>query len=108
MRRNAMQRRLLLLLCLTAFGFLLNGCGGGSQISSVTPGLHPTNDLVTGRLAMTVTWPAPTRLIPQIAQSIRATVTSNSITLGSQLLARPASGNSTTVTFNGIPAGSVT
>ena len=105
-----MRRRIFSFLFLAAFALLLIGCGSDSRMSSAPGPLISSGSVPTGRFSMTVTWPtpAPTRLIPQVAQSIRATVTSGSTTLGTQLVSRPASGNSTTVTFTGIPIGTVT
>src|SRR5437016_3901286 len=69
---------------------LVSGCGGGDG-GSLRTDLGPASNTAAGRLNLTVTWPVPAsgRLIPQAAQSIRATVTLGTTTVGTQLLARP-------------------
>jgi hypothetical protein len=93
-------------LCLLLVGalslLLLSGCGGSSGGSTATSAR-------TGKLTLTVKWPAKTKLIPVDSQSINAVLTGTGGTvLGQQLLARPASGNTTTASFTNIAAGSVT
>ncbi len=72
------------------------GCGGGSDSASKA----------RGRLPVTVTWPVPSRLIPQASNSIvvslvRADSTSIAQTL---TIVRPT----TTAFFDGVPVGSYT
>ena len=87
------------LLACAAIIVLLIGCGGGA-----------TTAPATGRLTLRVIWPKPTRLIPYGTQSIRAVLTSGQQALGSQLIVGgdgpPPSPS--TVTFDNVPAGSVT
>lgn len=89
------MKRIDILLCAAALIPLLTGCGGSGGTSH------------TGSLALMVTWPSTSRLIPTAANSIRATVTAGTTQLGTQLLPRPA-GSQTTVTFTNLPAGPVT
>ena len=98
-----MKKILSMFVCAT-FTFALTGCGGGST----------TSPAATGRLTLSVTWPkksatSTTRLIPIGSQSIVAVVTRGSQTLGTQIIvgADGAPGPST-VTFTGLPAGTVT
>ena len=91
-----------------AIAVLLMGCGAGSSLDSAGGG-SPTPP-ANGRLTLNVVWPNPTRLIPLFSNSIRAVVTSGSQTLGSQLIVGGdgAPSNPSTVTFDNLPAGTVT
>ncbi len=90
-------RFLNIVLALSVFSTLIAGCGGGSSKTAAT----------TGRFALSVVWPEKGRLIPEAANSIKAVLMSGTTVLGTQLLARPAAGGTSTVTFNTIPPGDV-
>jgi len=88
------------------FGFILfvigvlivAGCGGNGVTASPA-----------GTLKLSVKWPVRTRLIPVDSNSIVAVLTdANGKSLGQQTLARPTSGNSTTVSFTSLQPGAVT
>ncbi|MCW3051031.1 MAG: hypothetical protein JWN14_201 [Chthonomonadales bacterium] len=84
-------------LCGTLTG--LTGCGGGSSAGTTTP----------GRFAVTVNWPAPSRLIPAASGSIDAVLSSGEKTLGHKLLVKPTAAPwTTTVTFDNLKPGAVT
>ena len=61
----------------------------------------------TGRATVTFTWPSRSRLIPLAANAISVTLTQGAKTLTTQTLARPATGNTATVTFNALPTGTL-
>ena len=98
------MKQILSMFVCAAFVFVLTGCGGGSSTA-------PT---ATGRLTFSVTWPkktttSTTRLIPLESRSIVAVVTSGSQTLGTQLIVgQDGAPGPSTVTFTGLPAGTVT
>lgn len=100
--RNPLLRQLFLLFflvcCLAA---MLMGCGGGGNGIGLT-------GTATGRATLTVTWPEPSRLIPQASNSIRVTVTSGTVMAASSLLQRPAGGGTSSVTFSTLPIGTLT
>ena len=85
---------------LVVLAVLLAGCGGGGT----PPGTAST---AVGRATITFTWPARTRLIPVAANSIMVTLTQGAVTVASQVVTRPATGSTATVTFNSVPAGTV-
>ncbi len=74
---------------------LLAGCGGGGSGPASTP---------LGKAVFTVTWPDAARLVPVAANSVRITLTGGSFTV-SQVLTRPATGNTATATFDAVPVG---
>jgi len=77
----------------------LTGCGGGSSAVATTP----------GRFAVTVNWPAPSRLIPAASGSIDAVLSSGGTTLGHKLLVKPTAAPwTTTVIFDNLKPGTVT
>ncbi len=89
------------LVCALALTVAMIGCGGSSRTLGISPS--------PGRLTLKVIWPTSTRLIPQAANAINASLVSGSKSLGSQLLARPAgSATTSTVTFTNLPPGSAT
>lgn len=107
-RRASLRRRLAgvvaLGLALTGIAGLplLSGCGGGSKSAGVGQ---------TGRATLTITWPdraADSRLIPVAANSITATFRQNGQVVATQTVARPSSGNQTTVIFSALPPGDLT
>ena len=73
------------------------GCGGGSApMTADAP--------QTGRAVITVKWPeSSSRLIPAGANSIRVTFLVGTITLQSQIIARPT----TSATFTNLPSGTL-
>lgn len=84
---------------------LLTGCAGGNR--SGTAGGPEAAD--RGRATLTVQWPERSRLIPFAANSIRVEIkNSQGTTVGTQTLARPASGGSASATFNLLPVGNLT
>lgn len=95
MKRFIRPAAVLSIACLSVF---LASCGGGGS------GSH-----ATGRFALTVKWPEPSRLIPAGSNSIKAVLTAGSTQLGQQILVRPQAGPwTTTVTFSSLQPGSVT
>ena len=90
---------------------LLSGCGNGSNTTAISP--VSTSRAGKGSVKITVRWPeAPktrqSRLIPIASQSIAVFITSGRIDSpfdfnAKKLVARPASGNSSTVTIDNIP-----
>jgi len=98
MKRFIPLAAMLSIACLTLF---LASCGGG--------GSGGAGSRATGRFALTVKWPEPSRLIPAASNSIRAVLTGGGATLGQQTLVRPQQGPwTTTVTFENLSAGVVT
>ena len=93
---------LVMLVCMTAlYAALLAGCGGGTGVNQGA-GLA-----TTGRAVFTIRWPQRTRLIPDAANSILVSVNQDSTQVGQKLLPRPATGNTTTVTFDPLPVGTL-
>jgi len=80
---------------------VLTGCGGGGAAS------NPSAP-ASGRAVIVIQWPEPSRLIPAAANSISIQVQEGSTAVDQQLAARPASGNTSTVSFNNLPSGSFT
>ncbi|MBS1726901.1 MAG: DUF3500 domain-containing protein [Armatimonadetes bacterium] len=72
----------------------LCSCGGGSKAS--------------GAASLSITWPDQSRLIPVAANSITVAFLNGSTTVASQTVARPSSGNQSTVSFSSLPATSLT
>ncbi len=97
MKKIRINKYITLVVVMSAFTALITGCGGGSKESGVK----------TGRFALNVLWPAKGRLIPDASNSIKAELMSGTTLIASQILARPATGGQSTVTFNGIPPGDV-
>ncbi len=93
--KQRLSRALLFLLAVW-----LTGCGGGG-----TPAGSVSR--ATGRATVTVHWPARTRVIPLAANSISVSVAQGANILTTQLLARPANGNTASVTFNSLPVGTL-
>ena len=77
----------------------LSGCGGGS-----TPGT--ANSTGRGAVRFRVQWPATRAALT--LNSLRVTLSNAGQPVAEQLLARPAAGNSSTVTFEGLPTGPLT
>src|SRR5437867_4249305 len=76
------------------------GCGGGGTTTTATT----RNATAT----VSIVWPSTGRLIPVAASSITVAFLLNGAVVSSQIVARPSSGNTSTVTFTGLPAGSLT
>lgn len=97
------MKRLSLLLCalpLLGATVALTGCGGASSLSTAAT--------TTGRATLAITWPETTRLIPTAANSITVRFLQGSTVVATQTVARPSSGNTSTVTFDSLPLGSLT
>src|ERR1051326_7643809 len=62
----------------------------------------------TGRATFKVLWPAPSRLIPLAANSIKVEIRRGSAVVGTQILARPPQGGQGTADFNTMPVGNLT
>ncbi len=97
-----MQRQchVFVLLLLGALSLLLAGCGGGG----VTPA--PRGD--TGRLAIAITWPERSRLVPVLTESIQLALNHAVAGTLTRTAERPEAGGTSTVTFEDIPVGDVT
>lgn len=91
-----MRLRIQILLTLIT-ALCLSGCGGGS-ISNIAK--------ATGRAVVTIVWPDRSRLIPAAANSISIKINEGATTIAQKIVARPSSGNSSTVTFDSLPSGS--
>jgi hypothetical protein len=77
---------------------ILLGCGGHQD-------LRKTN---SGTLAISIHWPARSRVIPEAANSIRIRIFAATDTVAEQVLGRPASGPlQTTATFANLPTAAV-
>lgn len=73
------------------------GCGGGTDSASAA-----------GAAALTIDWPDRSRLIPDASESITISFLNGSVVVATQTVARPSSASSTTVSFSGLVAGSLT
>jgi uncharacterized protein YjdB len=97
------MKRLSILFCalpLLGVSVALMGCGGSSSIGSVAA--------ATGRATLSITWPDTTRLIPTAASSITVSFLQGITVVGTQTVARPSSGNTSTLRFGTLPLGSLT
>ncbi len=92
------MRLLRLAALLSLFALVITGCGGsGGSGSSI--------NTRAGRAVFTIKWPQTTRLVPAASQSIRITIRSGSVVVGTpQLIVKPV----TTATFTNLPAGTLT
>lgn len=93
MHRSSIVVSILFLLC------LLPGCGDGNGLKA---------NSATGRAVLTIQWPDRSRLLPAAANSIKVDIAKGATVVMSKLLARPATGNSTTATFDPLPIGDLT
>lgn len=84
---------------------MLAGCGGSGKDAAMPMLDSPGQSAATGRAALSVRWPEPSRLIPFAANSIHVRLAQGSAILGERLLVRPASGGEATVTFERLPVG---
>jgi len=86
-------------LTILALMLTLPGCGGEGSSGSSTK---------SAAAIITIQWPERTRLIPEAASSILIAIQDGSTPPDQQLVARPAAGGSTSVTFNSLPVGNFT
>jgi 6-phosphogluconolactonase (cycloisomerase 2 family) len=95
---NRPPLRLFLVLSALVAAFL-TGCGGNNGNGAQQK----------GTLALSVTWPERTRLVPTASSSIRLVVTSAGVQVATQVIQRPSAPPLTQVyTFPNIPTGSAT
>lgn len=94
-RRNAF-----LYLATAGMAGALQGCGGGSSATA--------SGSDTGRATLTIIWPEVTRLIPVAANSITVSFSLNGAVAATQTVARPATGTTSTVSFDSLPVGALT
>ncbi len=84
----------------------LFGCGGSSGGgASVTP---ISTKAGTGSATISVLWPKASRLVPQASNSINVVITQGTVVVAKQLLAKPAAGGTSTVSFPVLPIGNLT
>jgi cytochrome c peroxidase len=92
----------------------LAGCGGKASPSapsnSVTATAHTPTIAGTGRATLSIQWPlrSDSRLIPLAANSVRVDMVRNGETVATQLVARPVTGTTATLTFDELPTGNLT
>lgn len=91
-----------LMLVALSLPIIFLGCGGGSNA------LAPTPVAKTSALAFSVKWPAATRMIPQMANSIRVDILCADGHADSRILNRPPEGEVSSTTFEQLAAGLVT
>src|SRR5579862_29949 len=96
------MRRVMFILAGVILCLLLVGCGGGTG-SNQSAGTGKA----TGKATVTVQWPNRGRLIPEAANSIVVVINQGASQVGQQILARPASGGTSTATFNVLPVGNL-
>ena len=98
-------------LSLAACIALLSGCGGGGLpgLNRLTTQNASQNTVQTpsraGQVSLTVMWPLRTRLIPAASNSIQVSLNRGSTTLLTQLLTRPTTGNTSSVSFTNVAPG---
>jgi hypothetical protein len=95
------KRYLCLVVCFLAG--LLTGCGGGGNSGGGGVG----SQSATGRATLTILWPQRSRLIPDASNSISVAITQGTTAVTQKLLARPANGGSSSVTFDPLPTGTL-
>jgi hypothetical protein len=78
--------------------FAIAGCGGG--------GIESHSG--AGRAVLTVIWPDQTRLLPAASNSIKVTFVRATEVVATRVLARPASGNQTSASFDNLKVGELT
>lgn len=80
-------------------GFVIEGCGGGGGSSSAS-------SVSRGQATLTITWPtSDARLIPVASNSIVVAFLNGTTVVSTQTVARPSSGNTSTLAFTGLPTG---
>ncbi|RYG32208.1 hypothetical protein EON81_21180 [bacterium] len=82
-----------------SFAILLSGCGGSGGTG--------TTAATTGRANLTIDWPVATRLVPVASNSITVSFLSGTEVLQSKTVAKPEEGESSTVSFTDLPAGTL-
>lgn len=92
-----MRNRILCALCALVVAATLGGCGTGGS---------PTGS--GGRAVLTITWPERSRLIPAASNSIRVAFSLAGTPLQTQVLPRPAVGNTTQAAFSNLKVGTLT
>ncbi|MBS1725989.1 MAG: Ig-like domain-containing protein [Armatimonadetes bacterium] len=75
----------------------LSGCAGSSSSASAT-----------GQATMTITWPDQSRLIPEASNSINVSLWQGTTVIASKTVARPTSSSQSTLSFTGLPSGTLT
>jgi hypothetical protein len=76
---------------------IMSGCGGGGG----------NNASGTGAASLSITWPTRSRLIPAASNSIRIIFTQNGTILANQLVPRPATGGTSSITVNNLKVGAL-
>src|SRR5262249_49797458 len=97
---HKMRRHDSVLLGLLIVSLLLSGCGGGSN--------GPTLPSGTGRAILHIVWPDRSKLIPVASNAIKVIFQRGGELVASQVLARPASGDQTTTSFDNLKVGNLT
>lgn len=91
-----------LALALVVVPVAMVGCGGSSGSSAVA-------SKSKGGATLKITWPTSTaKLIPAASSSIVVSFLSGSTVVATKTVDKPTSGSTTTVSFTGLPAGSLT
>jgi len=79
--------------------FAIQGCGGSGGSSSAS-------SVSRGQATLTITWPASdSRLIPAASNSITVTFLNGTTAVSTKTVARPTSGNTSTLAFTGLLTG---
>lgn len=97
--RTFSRRQALLGLAGLSVTTALSGCGGAGGGSATT---------AQGVATLTITWPDRSRLIPDASESIKVTFLSGTTVAASQVVARPSTGSTSTLTFSSLPEGELT
>jgi|GEM_PF-2601240 len=90
-------------LSLAACILLLSGCGGAGSMQNIQTTLSTSSR--AGRVSITVQWPPRGRLIPVASNSITVVLMQGGASISSQLLARPALGGTSSVSFTNLAPG---
>lgn len=101
------RSKLLSVVFIGTFLFMLTGCGGGSSTLRSPSGLNSSGN---GRATVSVKWPTPSRLIPLAANSIKVSLTNGTNAIASTLLTRPTGQGAlvSSYTFTNLPIGTFT
>ena len=97
---NSVRWIVVCLLC-----FCLSGCGGGGGLNTSPVQNAGQTSSRAGQVSLTVVWPPRTRLIPAASDIIQVLLNQGSTTLTSKLLARPTTGNTSSVSFTNVAPG---
>jgi Tol biopolymer transport system component len=92
---------------------LFLGCGGGSVDTPPTPSptATPTNIPQDANVALSITWPDPTRfVVPVATQSVRVELRdTKGVVIGTpRIVTRPTTGLVSNITFSDVPAANIT